>query len=419
MGGQDSAKYYLDKSIELAIPNSANDILHSSYGEVANYLQKIGKQDEAIRYYKKYIQLKDTLYSKQSSQMMASYKTLYDVEKKEQEIELLSKDKQLAEAQAQEQRMVFYWVVAGLIIIIALFIFYYRFSKRLRKLNVVISEKSEEIQAQSEELLEHNSLLSSLNEELVQSNSHLNETVENLHKTQTQLVQSEKMASLGVLSAGIAHELNNPLNFIKGGVNALDNELKNIDQSKNDQVAVYIEIINEGVNRASAILKGLSQYSRQSEIHNERCDIHKILDNCLVILGNKLKHRITIERNYSEDPVVLLGNEGKLHQVFINLLSNAEQAIQGNGVIRIMTKKENDQLSIFIEDTGGGISKENLSKIGDPFFTTKLPGQGTGLGLSIAYQIIESHGGKVLVTSELNQGTKFLLLFNGMKSVTS
>ena len=145
----------------------------------------------------------------------------------------------------------------------------------------------------------------------------------------------------------------------------------------------------------------------------------KQISQSILILGNKLKHHITVERNYSEESIVLIGNEGKLHQVFINLISNAEQAIQGNGIIRITTKKENGQLSIAIEDTGCGISKENLSKIGDPFFTTKLPGQGTGLGLSITYQIIESHGGKILVTSELNQGTKFLLLFDHIKSASS
>ena len=235
--------------------------------------------------------------------------------------------------------------------------------------------------------------------------------MEDLQKTQEQLIQSEKMASLGVLSSGVAHELNNPLNFIKGGVNALGNELKDLGEPKQSEIKTFIDIINEGVNRASVILNGLSHYSRKSDQQNEACDIHKILENCLVMLSNRLKHRITVEKFFANEPITLTGNEGKLHQAFINILSNAEQAIQGEGAIRIRTGITEGRKFISIEDTGMGISEENLKRIGDPFFTTKAPGEGTGLGLSIAYRIIENHGGEISVTSEIAKGAKFLLLF--------
>lgn len=409
-GNLDSTKFYLDKALTFAIPSTASDVLRKSYFEMADFLQKTGKPSEAIGYYKKFIELSDSISGKQTSQNFASFQTLYEVEKKEQEITLLNKDNLLAKAQAQKQKILFYVVVAGLIILIGMAIFYYRFGKRLKKMNFEIQEKNEEVQTQSEELAESNDVLSGLNQELKKSNDHLKDALNDLQRAQYQLVQAEKMASLGVLSSGVAHELNNPLNFIKGGVNALEMQLQHLPDKEKIEVKPFIEIINEGVNRASVILKGLSHFSRQSELQNESCDIHKILDNCLVILGNKLKHHIELHKEYCPTAPIILGNEGKLHQAFLNILANAEQAISGNGIIRIKTTIDEGNFSVSISDTGCGISKENLLKISDPFFTTKPPGEGTGLGLSITYKIIENHGGKISVTSEQNIGTNFIVL---------
>ncbi len=411
LGMMDSAIFYLDKSVRIAIPTSATDVLRNSYFEIATYLQKVGKPNEAINYYKKFIQLTDTLFNKQTSESLASYRTLYEVEKKEREIELLNKDNLLIKTQVQKQRILFYVAGTGLLILIGMAIFYYRFAKRLKKLNFQILEKSQEVQTQSEELTGANEVLSDLNQELEKSNKNLKDALDDVRKTQEKLIQSEKMASLGVLSAGVAHELNNPLNFIKGGVNALGIQIQDLNEDKQREVKVYIDIINEGVNRASVILKGLSHYSRQTDRQNEPCDIHKILDNCLLILSNTLKHRIVIEKDYSRSVIVMTGNEGRLHQAFLNILSNAEQAIPGMGTIHIKTNVMNDIVSISIADTGSGLSKENLLKISDPFFTTKPPGEGTGLGLSITYKIIETHGGKISVSSEPGKGTDFLILF--------
>lgn len=416
-GKLDSAEFYLKKSVSLAIPVSATDVLRNSYGELAGFLQKTGKPNEAIEYYKKFIQLTDSLFNKQTSQSLASFRTLYDVDKKEKEIELLNKDNLLAKGQSQRQRILFYVAVAGLLILIGMAVFYYRFAKRMKKLNFQILEKNEEVQTQSEELTEANEVLSNLNQELEKSNGQLKGAMDELHKTQGQLIQAEKMASLGVLSSGIAHELNNPLNFIKGGVNALSSQLVDLNDSKLKEVKPYVDIINEGVNRASAILKGLGHFSRQSNKKDEACDIHKIIDNCLLILNNKLKHRITVEKLYSQQPVVITGNEGRLHQAFLNILSNAEQAIVDKGTIHIETNVQHDRISVSIADSGCGISEANLTKVSDPFFTTKAPGQGTGLGLSITYNIMEDHNGKVYLKSEVDKGTEFLVLFSLTKSL--
>ena len=250
--------------------------------------------------------------------------------------------------------------------------------------------------------------LEETNEELKVTNNALESTIQNLKQAQNQLVQSEKMASLGVLSAGIGHEINNPLNFIKNGVYALKKEL---DQSLNgeDGLHMYFEIIEEGVDRASNIVKSLSHFSHQGSTQMDVCNVNDILDNCLTILSSKLKHTVEVTRDYTKNAATLKGNEGKLHQAFLNLLSNAQQAIEGEGTIVITTLAAEKLVSISIKDSGVGITEENLNKIGDPFFTTKPPGTGTGLGLSITYSIIEEHKGIIDVNSEVNTGTEFVV----------
>jgi C4-dicarboxylate-specific signal transduction histidine kinase len=409
---KDSAFYYLNKSLNLAVPSSATDILRAGYFAMADYYQQLNRPLEASRYYRKYIQLNDSIFSKQNAQSLAAYRTLYEVDTKEREIELLNKDKQLAQAQAERQQTIIYMVIAGLLVLLVLTLFYYRFTVRLKKLNQEITDKSHKIEAQSGELEMANRSLVDLNNELQASNEQLKLTLNHLHTTQSQLVQSEKMASLGVLSSGIAHELNNPLNFIKGGVTVLEEVIKKQPGLETEETSTLIQIINEGVSRASVILKGLGHYSRQSDQQNESCELHKIIDNCLIILGNNLKHRIVVEKIYSPTRLFVRGNEGQLHQAFINILSNAEQAIDGKGTIWIKTTMNDGNVVISIRDSGRGISKEHLSRLGDPFFTTKGPGHGTGLGLSITYQIIERHQGQISVISEPNEGAEFIISFH-------
>ncbi len=243
--------------------------------------------------------------------------------------------------------------------------------------------------------------------QLEYTNKELRSALGNLEKTQDQLVETEKMASLGVLASGITHEINNPLNFIKGGVQALESEMREVQGT--NEIQPYFKIINEGVGRAADIVKSLSHFSRETAKMSETCDIHEILDNCLLMLENKLKHRIEVVRAYGADAMDMKGNAGRLHQAFLNVLANAEQAILDSGEIRISTRINEDQLEVIIADTGVGISPENLSKINDPFFTTKPPGVGTGLGLSITYNILREHQGTIDVNSTPGEGTTFLI----------
>ena len=234
----------------------------------------------------------------------------------------------------------------------------------------------------------------------------LETTLKNLKETQSQLIQSEKMASLGILTAGVAHEINNPLNYIMGGYVGLSNELDEEGNIKSENTPTFLKGIKLGIDRAANIVKGLNQLSRVNENYNEICDIHSIMDNCLTILHNKYKKRIELVKNYCVENAIIKGNAGKLHQVFFNILLNAIDSIIERGTISIITNSKESLLEIIFEDTGCGISKDNLNKIVDPFFTTKDPGKGTGLGLSITNTIIHDHRGKIKFNSKENKGTK-------------
>jgi signal transduction histidine kinase len=229
----------------------------------------------------------------------------------------------------------------------------------------------------------------SFENELITINDKLKANIEELKTTQQFLVQSEKMASLGTLAAGIAHEINNPLNFIKGGVSFLENYIKDNFPGQFEEVRPAMEGIDTGVKRAAVIVNSLNQYNSSDVLPFTKCNVNEIIDDCLVILQNQYKNRIEVQKLYTEVEYIFEGNEGKLHQAFLNILANASHAIDDNGQVKIKTDIVTEQIHITISDNGHGIPQENLKKVFDPFFTTKDPGKGTGLGLSITYNIIK------------------------------
>jgi PAS domain S-box-containing protein len=259
------------------------------------------------------------------------------------------------------------------------------------------------VDKKTEELQSANNILAQQKEELVT-------TLNELQTAQKHLVQSEKMASLGILVSGVAHEINNPLNFIHGGIIYLEEFITENFPNYINELKPVIEGINTGVSRTANIVKSLNQYSRNDNLSFSECDVHEIITDCLIILQNQFRDKIDVQKIFTQENFVIIGNEGKLHQAFLNILANSSQAIKNKGNISISTEIDNEFIKISISDDGEGISQENIKKIFDPFFTTKDPGKGTGLGLSITYNIIKEHKGKIEIESELSKGTNVKIL---------
>ena len=318
--------------------------------------------------------------------------------------------------------------------------------------NTLVNTLAEEYENRSgaqDELRELNRSLENKVKERTQALSDKNAELENANKhlkeTQQQLLQAEKMASVGQLAAGVAHEINNPIGFVSSNLSTLKDYLSLfqilLDMAKKlrsdesfealkarvdelqtfyaqhdldfigEDVGPLLEESAEGLQRVSEIVKGLKIFSRIDTEESQWYDLNHCLNTTLTMVNNKLKYICKVEKQFADLPKVYF-NLGKLTQVFTNLLINAGQAIEvtgKQGVINIATIREGDFVKVRIQDTGCGISQENLEKLFNPFFTTKPEGQGTGLGLSITYGIIQEHGGQIQVSSTPGEGSIFEL----------
>jgi len=284
-----------------------------------------------------------------------------------------------------------------------------------------------------------NELYSSLELKVQERTIALETANHKLQETQAMMVHSEKMRSLGELVAGIAHEINNPINFIHGNIMILQNYSKDllslIDLYEENNATIPQDIktkiealkkdidldflrddINdliksciEGTQRTKNIILDLKNFSRMEEMVLTQFDIPKEIDTTLNILNNKYKNRITVIKNYNPDTPKIEAYGGQLNQVFMNILDNAQDAIEGMGTLTINTYRDEENVKIEFIDTGSGIPEENLKRIFDPFFTTKTVGKGTGLGMSISYRVINDHNGKIEVESTVGKGTKFTI----------
>lgn len=276
-------------------------------------------------------------------------------------------------------------------------------------LETLVKEKTEDLEVAVEELKSTNEELHNKSQIIHDQNLELKTALEHLKETQAQLVQAEKMASLGILTAGVAHEINNPLNFMMGAYEALETYFENHGSHDEELTNLLLTSIREGIDRTESIVKSLNYFSRDNSTFDEDCEIHTILDNCLIILNNQLKHRIEILKEYESKELIIKGNVGKLHQAFLNVLANAIQAIEKEGSIQIRTEGGSQKILVCISDSGCGIDSKNIKQLTDPFYTTKPPGEGVGLGLSITYSIIKEHKGSIEFQSELGQGTKVII----------
>jgi two-component system, NtrC family, sensor kinase len=282
----------------------------------------------------------------------------------------------------------------------------------------------------------------------IRSGQRIIQLEENYRLMHAQLLQSDKMASIGQLAAGVAHEINNPTGFISSNLSTLSDyqkdlvpligqyrKLVNIFKNKTGDTTSGLEdlagaiqeaegridiqfvlndmpnLINEsieGTKRIKQIVLDLKDFAHPGDSELKYSDINKNLDSTLNVVWNEIKYKATVKKDYTELPLVKCYPQ-QLNQVFMNLMVNAAQAIKKEGIITIATRSENGNVLVTISDTGCGIPPENLSRVFDPFFTTKEVGKGTGLGLNVAYNIVQKHNGLIKVESKVGEGTTFFI----------
>jgi len=236
------------------------------------------------------------------------------------------------------------------------------------------------------------------------------ERTRQLKEAEARLIQSEKMASVGLLAGGIAHEINNPL----GGIMALA-QLLMMDLKENQQAMEDLHSIEQAVLQCKKIIDNLNKFTCRPSSSPEPVDIPKVVENSLHLIGHVFRlSRIKIEEHYDPELPILMGNPNQVQQVLINLLTNSQQAMKKGGTIFIRALRNNGSgLALEVEDQGEGIPDSIRSKIFDPFFTTKEQGKGTGLGLFVTYGIVRDHNGRIEVESEPGKGTLMRLIFDG------
>jgi two-component system, NtrC family, sensor kinase len=315
---------------------------------------------------------------------------------------------------------------------------------------VLVSQDITENRRKAAEIQNLNDQLMETSSQIEAKNIKLENALMRLEDTQTQMLQSEKMASIGQLAAGVAHEINNPTGFVSSNLKSLKDYQKDIGvligkykemaaQLNSEDLMAHLpasfkdnlqEVLafekdididflleditdligdcREGTDRIKKIVMDLKDFAHPGEDKIQSIDINKGLDSTLNVVNNEVKYKATVHKTYGELPYVN-GYPQQLNQVFMNILVNAAQAIDKKGEIYVTTDAIDGCVVISIADTGSGISKDNLTKIFDPFFTTKEVGKGTGLGMNIAYNIIKKHNGTIDVSSEIGKGTTFTI----------
>lgn len=403
----DSARVIVDKFVALKEPYYE---LHKTQSEI---LDALGEPKAALASFKQYITAKDSVINQQNSNNIGAATLQYEFDKKEAALKF---EQQLTTVQLQKQKQQRTYLLSGVGLLLALlgFIVYGYFQKQ--KANTILQRQKEEIN---------------------QKSSQLEQSLIELRATQTQLIQKEKMASLGELTAGIAHEIQNPLNFVNNfsevSAELVDELTDELDKGDTDEAKAIagdlrqnLQKITQHGGRASAIVRGMLEHSRTETGEKRLTNLNALADEYLKIAYQGLRAKakdfhtdLTMNLGSEVDPIEVVPQD--IGRVLLNLYNNAFYAVQqrdkGQGqrgtyqpTVTVSTTQLNGQLQIRVSDNGTGIPDVVKAKIFQPFFTTKPTGEGTGLGLSLSYDIVtKGHGGSLTVESKEGEGTEFLI----------
>ncbi|MGN6616222.1 MAG: ATP-binding protein [Ilyomonas sp.] len=394
-GKADSAIYYSNQVLQKWGKTHPVEMLPAAT-LLANIYESKNLKDSALKYLKLAISLNDSLFNQQRTREAQSF--AFDKQLQQQEL--------VAQQQENDSKLRQYVLLAFMLILLLIAFFFFRSNRLKQKANVLLNEQKEKVES----------------------------TLSELKSTQQQLIQSEKMASLGELTAGIAHEIQNPLNFVNN-FSEVNRELiaemkEEIDKGNYDEVKLIATDVEENEQkilqhgkRADAIVKGMLQHSRKSEGKKEPTDINALCDEYLRLSYHGLRAK---DKNFNAEiktyfdtslPKINVAPQD-IGRVLLNLFNNAFYAVRERQkaegeryepTVSIHTKRVDGEVEIYVRDNGIGIPQNIIDKIFQPFFTTKPTGQGTGLGLSLSYDIMKAHGGEIRVESKEGEGSEFVI----------
>jgi len=396
------AEDFLDRSQKIAEENDLKQQQVHNYLEYAYLYKQTGNYREAFQNQVAYSNLKDSIFSEEKHKQFAEFETKYETEKKEKEIELLTKNSEIQNLILRKNRIVKYSFIIGFVLLLILAFIVYN------------AYKSEREEIKKRKIAEKE--LHELNQNL---EKRVDTEVTKRREQEQKAVEQSRLAALGELAAGIAHEINQPLHSIAFSI---DNMMLAIDEDDADKEYLQNKTKNifADVDRMKHIIDHIRIFSRkQSEDENEPFNINTSIVNAVNMIKEQYQnHRISLSLDLAENLPEISGNLYRFEQVVLILLSNGKDAIETKAEstevdyqkqLTLKTFQENDNITMEFEDNGTGIPKAILEKVFNPFFTTKKPGQGTGLGLSIAIGIIEKMGGSIKVESEVGKGTKVIV----------
>jgi len=394
----DSALYYAKESLKIFEKRKDQAWKRDAYNLLTSCFDRLGKTDSAIVYLKLSKSLSDSLSAEERKNLLSFLDVVVDEQAK---LEKLEKEK----IETREKLRI-YLLLSGIVVFIIIVVLLYRNNQHRKKTNETLRQRNEKIES----------------------------TLHQLKSTQSQLIQSEKMASLGELTAGIAHEIQNPLNFVNN-FSEVSKELINemvdeVDKGNTGEVKIIAKDVQQNLEkilhhgkRADAIVKGMLQHSGKSTNQKELIDINALADEYLRLSYHGLRAKDkSFNATMKTDFDISIGSISIIPQdigrVLLNLYNNAFYAVNekkksaGNGyepTVSVRTKKAGNKIEVNVKDNGNGIPHKVIDKIFHPFFTTKPTGQGTGLGLSLSYDIVKAHGGEIKVESKEGEGSGFVI----------
>jgi two-component system NtrC family sensor kinase len=375
------AKEYSDKTIQALGENMRFTELQDYY----LYLYKIDSAqnqiEKALEHFIRYKELNDSINNASFKDQLANLDIYFELQSKQSQIERLTLDNQYKDLKIRQKRLTNYGYVAFTMLMLTIVFLVIRSYRKTREKNILLEKQKEDLKS-----------------------------------AQLRLVQSEKMASIGTLTAGIAHEINNPLNFISGGLNIVREQQDRLNwegqEKEKERCLTALKMADDGLERSVGIVKALMTFSHRGGSQKVETDLNDTIDKTLMFLSSRISDDVQIIKKYKLNRLVPVYPE-KIHQVIMNILDNALYAMKMQKdrpkIITISTGIAKNKLTLSISNTGPSIAEEHIDQVFDPFFTTKDPGQGTGLGLSICYTLVTEHNGEIVVNNT-REGVEFRVI---------